>query len=306
MLESSSPQPNGPTCAEEATEAPEYLLRRDVQRHLGISEKGGDRFIRTHGLRCGSGRQVLVRLNAYAACLFGLRRRSTRDDAPVPCAASDHRFLPPIEYAPGLDVCMVMFFEATEGEAPSRRMHFLLQERGKAPPSTPEEMLRMTRSTDDYIRDEWAYAIVLRILEASTVRGSLEHAGGAPRSPADPVAVRHARTCLEWAHSTQGRITGAGLKRLLRRAHGAQRDALLEAVAQGINNVPGDSARGPQEYAVRPLLDEAALARRIHRETPTLKRWRVEGKGPVFIRVGTLIRYSVIDVEAWLKSDANR
>ena len=304
-VDTCSPQPNGPTCAEEAAGAPEYLLRRDVQRHLGISEKGGDRFIRAHRLRCGSGRQVLVRLDAYAACLFGLRRGSTRDDAPVPCAVrADHRFLPPIEYAPGLDVCAVLCFEQKAGAQRNRRMHFLLQERGKAPPSTPEAMRRMTLSTEDYIRDEWAYAIVLRILEACTVRRSLEHAGGAPRSAADSGAVRHARTCLEWYHATQGQLTGAGLKRLLRRAHGAQRDALLEALAQGINNAPGDSACAPQEYAVRPLLDETALARRIHRETPTLKRWRVEGKGPVFLRVGKLIRYSVIDVEAWLKSDA--
>ena len=304
-VDTSAPHPNGPARVDEASEAPEYLMRRDVQRHLGISERGGDRFIRTHGLQCGSGRQVLVRLDSYAACLFGLRQRSTRDDSPVPSRSTDYTWLPPIEFQPGLDVCMVMCFEPRAGSPPDRRMHFLLKERGKAPPSTPDELRQMTVSTDDYVRDKWAYALLVRILEAVGVRLALGRSGSGPCGAERPDAVRHARTCLEWYHSTQGRLTGAGLKRLLRRAHGAQRDALLEALAQGINHAPGDRACTPHGYALRPLLDEAALSRRIHREPPTLKRWRVEGKGPVFIRVGKLIRYSAIDVQAWLGEDAH-
>lgn len=35
----------------------------------------------------------------------------------------------------------------------------------------------------------------------------------------------------------------------------------------------------------------------------TPRRWRVQGRGPVFVRVGNRVRYRQADVEAWL--DAN-
>ena len=139
----SSSHPNRVPCRAGVASEPEYLSRKDVQHHLGISEKGVDRFIRDHALRSGSGRQVLVALDAYAACLVGLRRRSTRDTASVPARATDHSSFPPIEYRPGLDVIAALCFEQKAGEPADRRMHFLLQERVKAPPSTPEEMRRM-------------------------------------------------------------------------------------------------------------------------------------------------------------------
>ena len=74
---------------------------------------------------------------------------------------------------------------------------------------------------------------------------------------------------------------------------------MLEALAQSIGDAARHGAYAPREYALRPLLDETALAQRLRREPPTLKRWRVQGEGPVFMRIGKLIRYSTIDVEAW-------
>ena len=142
-------------------------------------------------------------------------------------------------------------------------------------------------------------------LEASTIGVSLDRAANAPSCAESSDAVRHARTCLQWYHSTRGRVTGAGLKRLLRRAHGEQRDALLEALAQSIGDAANRGVCVPREYALRPLLDEATLAKRLHREPPTLKRWRVSGEGPPFMRIGKLIRYSTLDVDAWTHCDGN-
>ena len=56
-------------------------------------------------------------------------------------------------------------------------------------------------------------------------------------------------------------------------------------------------------YALRALLDEGALARRLHRAPSTLERWRVRGEGPVFLRIGKLVRSSTIDVEDWLRRE---
>lgn len=36
--------------------------------------------------------------------------------------------------------------------------------------------------------------------------------------------------------------------------------------------------------------------------TPTLARWRSEGNGPPFVRIGSLIRYRVRDLDAWLEA----
>ena len=290
----------------EARPLPRHLTRKDLQTHLGISEKAADRFIRTHALKSGTGGHVLVVLEAYAACLAGLRRRSTRDGACVPLTVTDHTFLPPIEYAPGLDVCAVLCFEAREGERPSRRMKFLLQERDKAPPSSPEEFRRMTLHTEDFIKDSWACSIVQKILTATGMTLALD-AAAPPAACADASdAARHVRTCLEWYQSTRGRIGAAGLGRLAREARGEQRVALFAALAHSVGESARHGAHAPLDYALNPLLDEGALAKRLRREPPTLKRWRVRGEGPVFMRIGKLVRYSTIDVDAWTHHSANR
>ena len=279
---------------------PEYLSRRALQLHLGVSERAVDRLIAEHRLKSGSSRSVRVELVAYAACLVALRRRSTRDDAPVPLPgpAASQPLLPPIEYEPGLDVCALMFLGAAEHDPrKKRRMKFLLQERGKAPPSTPEALRRMTLHTEDYIEDLWAFEILDKILTAAEVALCLD---ATPRAhPSAAGHARHVRTCLEWHQSTRGGVTGPGLRRLARQAHTEQRAALFDALAHSIADSARHGAHAPLDYALRPLLDEGALARRLHRGPPTLKRWRVRGEGPVFIRIGRLIRYSTIDVESW-------
>jgi hypothetical protein len=49
---------------------------------------------------------------------------------------------------------------------------------------------------------------------------------------------------------------------------------------------------------------ETELARRANVSTAVLRKWRREGKGPRFLKLGRLIRYLVRDVDAWLEAHA--
>jgi excisionase family DNA binding protein len=48
------------------------------------------------------------------------------------------------------------------------------------------------------------------------------------------------------------------------------------------------------------LLTEAELAGELRVSRRTLQRWRMEGRGPRWIRVGKAPRYRRSDVQAWL------
>ena len=290
----------------ETRQVPRYLTRQDLQSHLGISERAVDRLIRVHGLKSGSARRVLIALEDYAAWLVGLRRRSTRDDSPVALPGSGRSILPPIEYAPGLDVRALITYDAGEGQPPSRRMAFVLQERGQAPPTTPEALRRLTRHTEDYVEDLWAYAILDKILTALEVERALDGAARARLRPGDSQDAGHLRTCLEWYRSTRGGVTGAGLSRLAREARGEQREALFQALAHSVADSARHGACAALDYALSPLLDEGALAQRLNRRRPTLKRWRVHGEGPVHMRIGRTVRYSELDVVQWLGGHGGR
>ena len=64
-----------------------------------------------------------------------------------------------------------------------------------------------------------------------------------------------------------------------------------------------DSARpdsgAPLEYAREPLLTEEEFAREARRTIATVRRWRVEGTGPVFLRIERAVRYARVDVDHW-------
>lgn len=51
-------------------------------------------------------------------------------------------------------------------------------------------------------------------------------------------------------------------------------------------------------------MSETELARRADVSTAALRKWRREGKGPRFLKIGRLIRYLVRDVDAWLEAHA--
>lgn len=48
------------------------------------------------------------------------------------------------------------------------------------------------------------------------------------------------------------------------------------------------------------LLTELELAKRLNVSLASVRRWRINGRGPLFVKVGTLVRYRPEDVEMWL------
>ncbi len=48
------------------------------------------------------------------------------------------------------------------------------------------------------------------------------------------------------------------------------------------------------------LLTEYEVAQRLHISLASLRRWRLERRGPRFIKVSSLVRYRPEDVEEWL------
>ena len=48
------------------------------------------------------------------------------------------------------------------------------------------------------------------------------------------------------------------------------------------------------------LLTEEEVAEQLHVSVASLRRWRLERRGPQFIKVGSLVRYRPEDLEIWL------
>jgi hypothetical protein len=48
------------------------------------------------------------------------------------------------------------------------------------------------------------------------------------------------------------------------------------------------------------LLTEEDVAQQLHVSVASVRRWRLEKRGPLFIKVGCLVRYRPEDVESWL------
>ncbi len=48
------------------------------------------------------------------------------------------------------------------------------------------------------------------------------------------------------------------------------------------------------------LLTECDVAERLHVSLASVRRWRLEQRGPQFIKMGSLVRYRPEDIEAWL------
>jgi predicted DNA-binding transcriptional regulator AlpA len=51
-------------------------------------------------------------------------------------------------------------------------------------------------------------------------------------------------------------------------------------------------------------ITESELARRASVSIAVLRKWRREGRGPRFLKLGRLVRYLVGDVDAWLHSNS--
>ena len=50
------------------------------------------------------------------------------------------------------------------------------------------------------------------------------------------------------------------------------------------------------------LLNETDVAKKLRVSLACLRRWRLEKRGPTFIKIGPLVRYRQEDLHAWLES----
>jgi len=50
------------------------------------------------------------------------------------------------------------------------------------------------------------------------------------------------------------------------------------------------------------LLTECDVAERLHVSLASIRRWRLEQRGPRYIKLGSLVRYRQEDVETWLSA----
>ena len=75
---------------------------------------------------------------------------------------------------------------------------------------------------------------------------------------------------------------------------------LLEALSGQVADSAQVGSGAPLEYAREPLLSEEELASEVRRTIATVRRWRVEGRGPVFLRIERAVRYSRVDLNHWL------
>ncbi|HZU27984.1 MAG TPA: helix-turn-helix domain-containing protein [Bryobacteraceae bacterium] len=48
------------------------------------------------------------------------------------------------------------------------------------------------------------------------------------------------------------------------------------------------------------FLNELEVAKRLNVSVPTLRRWRLEKRGPMFVNVGSLVRYRPEDLDSWV------
>lgn len=60
-----------------------------------------------------------------------------------------------------------------------------------------------------------------------------------------------------------------------------------------------------QRDSQRIAFSEGELARQLGVSRAGLRKWRGQGRGPQFVRLGKCIRYLAADVEAWLKAHAS-
>jgi predicted DNA-binding transcriptional regulator AlpA len=51
-----------------------------------------------------------------------------------------------------------------------------------------------------------------------------------------------------------------------------------------------------------PLLKESEVAKTLCISLAAVRRWRTEGKGPQYLKLGTLVRYRSQDLAEWLRS----
>jgi hypothetical protein len=55
-----------------------------------------------------------------------------------------------------------------------------------------------------------------------------------------------------------------------------------------------------QEGISQPLVDETRAAQLLDLRVKTLRRWRWAGKGPRFVKLGSAVRYRLVDLDEFI------
>jgi excisionase family DNA binding protein len=79
--------------------------------------------------------------------------------------------------------------------------------------------------------------------------------------------------------------------------HAASAKTLNVAERRNLNSEPETS-----DSAVTALLTESEVSRVLRVSLATLRKWRVEKRGPRFIKIGSLVRYQLEDLREWLSA----
>jgi len=56
----------------------------------------------------------------------------------------------------------------------------------------------------------------------------------------------------------------------------------------------------PRQIPTNSLLDPREAADYLRIKVQTLANWRMNGRGPEYVRIGRLVRYRVAQLEAWI------
>ncbi len=48
------------------------------------------------------------------------------------------------------------------------------------------------------------------------------------------------------------------------------------------------------------FLNEQDVSKRLNVSVATLRRWRIEKRGPTFVKIGSLVRYRPEDLDSWV------
>ena len=260
------------------------LTRTDLASHLQLSTRSVDRFIERHGLRTSPGRPVLVRLESYARCLVGLRHQSTSSMAPAVRPG-----LPaPVPLQPGEE--LILIAKTDDSDALQEAIRQLM------PGCT-------IRTPDECPDGHWFSSVLVAAKAMAQVRRAMGRGTARPTHAGNPGAAQYLRRFLHEAHAYAGQpLDGPVLARALRQMPAREgRALLLEALAASAREVADSPASGaPLEYVREPLLNGDELANEVRRSVDTVRRWRVDGTGPVFLRVERAVRYSRVDLDQWL------
>ena len=266
-----------------SVDAEVFLSRADLASHLSLSVRSVDRFIECHRLKSGAGRAVLVSLERYAWCLVSLRRESTRALTPAPVATGETASPQPLRA--GEELVLVAKSDGFNAS-------------GKVRQGLPECRIR---TLDELPEGHWGWSLVEAAKTVAGVHEATDLGVPKPKAEGDSTASRYLRQFLREAQAGAGRgLDATVLARSLRSLPVENRRLLLEAVSAELADAAREDSNPPLTYAREPLLTEEELASEVGRTIATVRRWRVEGTGPVFMKVQRAVRYSRVDLSRWL------